>query len=283
MKKKKVIVTGASGKTGSRISTQLEAAGHQVYQLGKTYQNEEMKYYFDWHEPSSYDLGLSQEEWQDIDAAYLVAPSGVFDLVPAMKPFIDQLLAQDIIPVLLSASSLEMGGALMGAIHEYLQQNASHWHVIRPSWFMQNFTEQQHLPTIRNEGKIYSATIDANVAFISADDIAAVAARLLTDPSLESRDYIITGPEAISYNRVAQIISESTGKHIQHEKLTEGQLSQFHQTNGLTKEYADGLAALDTLIASGSENRTTDWVEQLAGRSPVTFTSFAQANRSAWL
>ncbi len=282
MNKKKVIVTGASGKTGSRLAAQLETESHQVYRLSRSYQNVGRKCYFQWEEPTSHDLGISAEEWQEIDAAYLLAPSGVFDLMPVMKPFIDKLLKNDIIPVLLSASSLEKGGPFMGAVHEYLEQNASHWYVVRPSWFMQNFSEQQHLPTIRNEGKIYSATNDANVGFINADDIAAVVARLLTDPSIEKGDYIITGPEAISYDTVARIISETTGKPIRHEKLSETQLSEFHQKGGLPKKYADGLAAMDTLIATGSENRTTEWVEKLTDRTPISFAEFAHANRLAW-
>lgn len=280
---KKVIVTGATGKTGRRVSALLKAAGHQVYQLSRSGKNEGTQRHFDWNEQHSYNLGFNEADWQSVDSAYLLAPAGVVDLLPAMKPFIDRLLERDITPVLLSSSSLESGGPFMGAVHEYLQKNASLWHVLRPSWFMENFSEQQHLPTIRDKGKIFSATEDGKVGFVSADDIAAVAVRLLTDHNLKSGDYIITGPEAISYDTVAQIISESIGKQITHERLTVALLSEQHQNGGLSKEYADGLAALDAAIAAGDENRVTDCVERLSGKPPVSFESFAREKQAVWI
>ncbi|HEV2604757.1 MAG TPA: ergot alkaloid biosynthesis protein, partial [Microvirga sp.] len=66
------------------------------------------------------------------------------------------------------------GDPMMGEVHAWLATNAPEWAVLRPSWFMQNFSEGPHGRTIREESAIYSATDTGRVGFISADDIAEV-------------------------------------------------------------------------------------------------------------
>lgn len=55
---------------------------------------------------------------------------------------------------------------------------------------------------IRDESKIYSATGHGKIPWVSADDIAAVAARALTAAEPPNTDYLILGPELLSYNEV---------------------------------------------------------------------------------
>lgn len=87
--------------------------------------------------------------------------------------------------VLLSASSLEAGGPMMGQVHAYLQSMAPEWAVLRPSWFMQNFSEQQRLATIRDEGAIYSAT--------GAEIYAQILAEMDADVARGSEDRVTDG------------------------------------------------------------------------------------------
>ncbi|KXG87025.1 hypothetical protein [Agrobacterium bohemicum] len=61
---------------------------------------------------------------------------------------------------------------MMGQIHEYLADHVPEWTVLRPIWFLQNFSHQQHQITIRQENTIYSATGRGRIGFIEAADIA---------------------------------------------------------------------------------------------------------------
>lgn len=56
---------------------------------------------------------------------------------------------------------------------------------------MQNFSQQQHLTTIRDERAIYSATGEGRIPFIDAEDIAAVAAAALTQSHTPNGDAIL--------------------------------------------------------------------------------------------
>lgn len=73
--------------------------------------------------------------------------------------------------------------------------------------FLENLSEQQHLPTIRDENKICSAAGEGKVPWVAAEDIAAVAFKLLADKEPHNRDYIVYGPELLSYGQVKLMTS----------------------------------------------------------------------------
>jgi uncharacterized protein YbjT (DUF2867 family) len=86
----------------------------------------------------------------------------------------------------------------MGQVHQWLKEKATEWTVLRPSWMMQNFTEGHHFVSIRNEDRIYSATEDGRVPFVSVDDIAMAAMVALT----LNADFILTGSQPITLTRL---------------------------------------------------------------------------------
>lgn len=271
-----ILVTGATGTTGSRVVAQLRALGHKVRCASRSGQGPG-SFRFDWTDPKTYGPAAD-----GVDAAYLLAPIGVVDLLPAMQPFIDRLLERETRLVLLSSSSLEAGGPLMGEVHAYLSAHAAHWTVLRPSWFMQNFSGA-HSGAIRDEGVIYSATGSGRVGFISADDIAAVAVRALTDPAMPNGDLILTGPQALSYDDVASILGARLGRTITHRHLTVEALAARHEAQGIPAEFSRMLAGLDASIAGGAEDRVTGEVERLTERRSEDFAHFAARAGDAWL
>ena len=68
---------------------------------------------------------------------------------------------------------------------------------------IEQFSEQQHLNSIREEGKIYTACRDGRIPFVSAADIAAVAFRLLVDNDKSfEEEYRILGQELLNHDEV---------------------------------------------------------------------------------
>ena len=60
---------------------------------------------------------------------------------------------------------------------------------------------------IREESKVYSATGEGKVPWVSADDIAAVAVRALTDVEPWNTEHLVLGPELLSYGEVGGVQS----------------------------------------------------------------------------
>ncbi|WP_171180865.1 ergot alkaloid biosynthesis protein [Ruegeria sp. HKCCD8929] len=274
---KTVLVTGGTGKTGSRVAEQLRAES-VVPLIGTRSPQNESDVRFDWKDPSTF-----ADAFESVEAVYLVAPTDTVESLGAMRAGLEAALAAGVNRfVLLSASSLEEGGPMMGAVHAWLRSNVPEWAALRPTWFMQNFSELQHRDPIRDQSAIYTATGDGRVGFIDANDIAACATAILVAPSVDNTDYILTGPEAISYDVVAETLSSHLGRQITHHRLTVDGLAERHQDHGLPKQYAKTLATMDGAIAGGSEDRVTDHVPQLTGRAPTSFAEFVQKNLGAW-
>ena len=99
----------------------------------------------------------------------------------------------------------------------------------------------------------------------------------LLSPTPLNTDLILTGPEALSYDDVAAILTDVSGYTITHVHVSVADLRALYENAGLPSTSAQFLAALDNSIASGIEDRTTDTVERVTGGSPRFFREFAAA------
>jgi uncharacterized protein YbjT (DUF2867 family) len=189
-----------------------------------------------------------------------------------MLPFLRRARAAGVRrAVLLSSSAIPEGGPAVGAVHRALPGLFEEWAVLRPSWFMQNFTgSHEHARTIREQGVVRTATADGRVGFVDAGDIAAVAVRALTDERAPDTDLVLTGPETLGHDDIAAIVTEVTGRPVVHHRL-----SYEEMRDGLARqmpmEFAAMLAGMDRAIAEGSEDRVTPTVRRLTGRPPRSF------------
>jgi festuclavine dehydrogenase len=207
-----------------------------------------------------------------------------------MKSFIDLALQHHVKRlVLLSASLMDVGdGPNFSEVSGYIAGLGVEWAVLRPTWFMENFSEQQYLPSIRDEDRILTATGDGRVPFVSAEDIADVAYRALVDEKSHDTDHLILGPELFSYDEVsslpplvdlgltyqtqiAEIFTKALGRTITHIKITEDQVAAGMEQWGIPPDYARMLAGLDTAIKDGKENRLNDVVLKVTGHPPKKF------------
>lgn len=62
-----------------------------------------------------------------------------------------------------------------------------------------------------------------------------------------------------------------------------GYVAKGLQSLGLELEYAQMLAALDTVVANSGENRLNDVVSSVTGQPPKLFKEFVEVNRNIWV
>jgi len=268
------LVIGATGTTGSRTVAQLTAAGHRVKAASRraTPVAGTEPVPFDWYDPATHAAALD-----GVDRVYLIPPLGDSDPAAIMLPFLHRARTAGVHrAVLLSSSAIPEGGPAVGKVHPALPELFDQWAVLRPSWFMQNFTgTHAHARSIRDEGIIWTATEGGRVGFVDAEDIAAVAVRALTDEHAPNTDLVLTGPEALSHDDIAAIITEATGRVVVHRRLSYEQMRD-RLTTQVPVEFAAMLAGMDRAIAEGAEDRITDTVQRLTGRPPHTFRALVE-------
>ncbi|MFF9002189.1 NAD(P)H-binding protein [Streptomyces achromogenes] len=268
------LVIGATGTTGGRTAARLTAAGHRVRAASRraTPVPGAQPVRFDWYDPGTFDGALD-----GADRVYLVPPLGDPDPAAVMLPFLRRARASGVCrAVLLGSSAIPADGPGVGAVHRALPELFDQWAVLRPSWFMQNFTgAHEHARSIREHGVIHTAAGSGRVGFVDADDIAAVAVHALTDDRAPDTDLVLTGPQALGYDDIATIVTEVTGRSVTHQPLTYERMRD-RLAERLPLEFAEMLAGMDRAIAEGAEDRTTDTVQRLTGRPPHAFREVAE-------
>ncbi|QUX28703.1 ergot alkaloid biosynthesis protein [Nocardiopsis akebiae] len=268
-----VLVTGATGTTGSRVASRLDALGPRLRAASRRApaRGGGSSVRFDWYDPATFGEAL-----RGVDRMYLVPPVDTTDPAAVMAPFLEQAVAAGVRrAVLLSSSAIPEGGPGAGGVHTLLPKLFDEWAVLRPSWFMQNFIgDRPHAVSIREEGFVMTATGRGRVGFIDADDIAAVAARVLTGEEPPNTDLVLTGPEALGYDDVAATISRVSGRPVRHLAVDRERMRD-HLAATMPREYAAMLTDLDLAIADGAEDRVTPVVERITGLPPRSFAAVA--------
>ena len=272
-----VLVTGATGKVGKRLAEQLHSAGLN-HRLASRHPAGESGFAFDWWDRATWPAALD-----GVSAVYLIAPRSGGDAAPVMIDLVREAIAAGARRfVLQSGSPVPAGAPGTGTVHAWLADNAEEWAVLRPSWFMQNFTEALNGQTIRAEGAFYTAAGDGRVGFIDAVDIAGAGFGALTASEPLNGDVILTGPRAITYDEAAAIIGAVVGRPIEHRRVTPAEVARRHVENGVPEMTAMMLGFADVAISNGAEDRVTDGVARLSGREPVSFEAFAERDNAAW-
>ena len=145
---------------------------------------------------------------------------------------------------------------------------------IRPNAFMQNLLGMA--PTIVSQGEFYQPAADGKVSHIDLRDIAAVAAKALTEDGHQGKAYVITGPEALSYDEVASKLSKALGKPVKYVNVSPEDFKKSLLGWGIPESVADGLLELYAAIRAGYCAFVTNTVEEVLKRRPISLDNFAR-------
>jgi uncharacterized protein YbjT (DUF2867 family) len=151
-----------------------------------------------------------------------------------------------------------------------LEQSGLAWTMVRPVFLMQN------LRAMVRDGAIRTAACDGRVAMIDARDIAAVAVAALTTAGHEGKIYTLTGPEALTFDDVANTLSQQSGKPIRHARASVDDVRSALQSAGVAAWFADDMARLHAMLAAGYEDLVTDDVRAVTGSPARTLAQFVR-------
>jgi uncharacterized protein YbjT (DUF2867 family) len=277
-----ILLTGATGTTGRDIVKELRGAGAGRVRVlardaGRAEFVREAGFEVvegDFEKPETLDAALA-----GVERALLLTPPSprTFEL---QRDFIEAAKRAGVRHVVkVSAigadpSGPEGFGKWHGQAEEALKASGLGWTMLQPNFFMQNLLGQAR--QIASTGAIYQATGDGRASLIDTRDIAAVAARALTEEGHEGKSYLLTGPEALSYRDVAERLSAALGRQINYVPLTPEQFREGARAQGLPDWLLDALERLNELFASGRAAAVSEDVERVTGRPARTFDEFAR-------
>ncbi|WP_371934703.1 ergot alkaloid biosynthesis protein [Streptomyces sp. KL118A] len=235
---------------------------------------------FDWSDPDTYATAVA-----GVDRVYLIAPVGVADPVPPVEAFLAEARRAGVQrTVFLSSSAVRTGDPGLGQVASLVQSVMPEWAVLRPTWFMQNFVGRHPLAeAIRSSREFDTAAGDGKQAFVDAGDIGATAAALLLDDTAHNSEFYVTGPESISYDDAAAVLTEAIGEPIRHIAVSVEQRVRQYVDSGYPADFSASLAGLDDLIRTGQNDFVADTVNRFTGRPPRSLQEFMSEHRDKLL
>jgi len=146
---------------------------------------------------------------------------------------------------------------------------------LRPNGFMQNLVNY-NTGTIGSRDAFYGCQRNGAVSVVDIRDIAAVAVIVLAATGHEGKSYALTGGEALTNEQIAEKISQVAGRKISYVDLPPAEFKKAILSAGTPEWSAEALVDLQHFYGVGKASRTTDDVERLLGRKPITFDQFVR-------
>ena len=259
-----VLVLGATGKTGRRITERLQTLGVPV-RLGSRDANPP----FDWKDQSTWDAVLD-----GVQAVYLsyqpdLAVPGALETVQA---FTDLAVKHGIRKLVL----LSGRGEIEAEHAERVVQNSGiDWTILRASWFCQNFSEAHFLEPIL-QGELALPVGDIAEPFIDAEDIAEIAVAALTQPGHSHRLYELTGPRALTFAQAIEEIASATHRQIDFITVPREAYREALEQEQLPPQLIDLVLYLFTTVLDGRNTPVADGVQQALGRPARDFSDYVR-------
>jgi len=278
-----ILITGASGNVGKEVLRQIAQTGAKV-RAG--FQNPSKAAApsgveiatVDYNQPETLRTAL-----KGVDQVFLVGPPTA-QLVEMERKAVD-VIAQVHVRQLVKLSAMGGRQAIFTRQHaeseDYIISTGIPYTFLRPNGFMQNMVNYNG-PTINTQNAFYGTEGDGRVSQIDVRDVAAVAVKTLTQDGHVGKAYTLTGPEAVTNQEAAQILSEVLGREIRYINLSPEQLRPALLQAGLPEWGADALLDLQRLYREGKAAAVTQDVEQILGRKPTSFARCLRDYRDAF-
>ncbi|MEU5461021.1 MULTISPECIES: NAD(P)H-binding protein [Streptomyces] len=270
----RILVVGGTGKTGRRVVLRLEHMGWPVRAASPS----NVSFPMDLADRTTWAPAL-----RDISAVYLMVPSTQAHLATQgiLGEFLSTAASAGVRRVvLLSGIGVRVADEdfPLKIAERELRAAGVEWTVLRPTWFSQNFSESYWLSDVL-AGALRLPVGKGEVSFIDAEDIADVAVAALTQQGHAGQVYDLTGPRAIGFAEVGDLIGRATGRTIRYVETHQQAYTERLLNEGLPARVANARTVLHVAIGEGRDGSgaVADGVVRALGRPPRAFEDYVSA------
>jgi uncharacterized protein YbjT (DUF2867 family) len=282
-----ILVTGASGKTGRRCIAKLLAKGAKVRALVRRQDAAR-----ELAGEGVADVVVGDMFAPDVIASALAGVSQVLHICPPMHPREDELALEMIAQ---SKTAGVQRFVMWSVLHPHIdvphhrrKQKAEGalidsglpFTILQPGRYM------QHLETIwknvrENGVHTFPFSTGSRFSLAHLDDLASAAAEALTQPGHENAIYELAGPEALSQEDCAQIITQVLGRPVRAMAAPLDASLEKARAAGLPDWRIETLAVMNRHYDAHGLEGNGNVMRWLLGRAPKTFRDYVLEMKDA--
>jgi (4-alkanoyl-5-oxo-2,5-dihydrofuran-3-yl)methyl phosphate reductase len=273
-----ILVTGATGRIGSRLVRQLLDRGETVRAFSR-----KARSHFDGRAEvvagDFMDKASLARAVEGVSRVYLVSAGP--DLEAHEANVIDAARAAGIELIVkqsVAGAQNKTTGILQRhrAGEERIEKSGLPFVFLRPDWFATNALFWAD--SIKSQDIAYGALGETSVPVIDPDDIACVAATVLTTPGHAGQIYELTGPESLTSEQQVATLAAVLGRPLKYVNVTDQAAGDAMLRSGMDPRQVEAMIGLFQVLRNLGYISPTDHVKSLLGREPLSFRHWAEAN-----
>jgi len=283
----RVLVTGALGNVGREVVLACGAAPGLIVRAAER-RYEDLRERYPQHETTSFDF-TRRETWapalKDCDCVFLLRPPPLGDMSATLNPFVDVAYQSGIkhIVFLSVMRANEMTWVPHRKVELHLERHGAGWTVLRPGFFAQNL-QDAYRRDIVEDGRLYVPAAQGRVAFLDVRDLGEVVSQIFHDPcSFLGKAITLTGPEALSFDEVASVLSGELARPIRYEAASiAGYAWHLRRRRGLNWTQIAVQTFLHVGLRNGDAERVEPALPQVLGKPARRLSEYISRERSSW-
>ena len=184
-----------------------------------------------------------------------------------LVPFIDTAVDAGVERIVFStAMGLDTEWRVLCFAENHLINSGLEFTILRPGWFMQNFTHGFLAGSVKSGFIAFPAGPGCRLSFIDTRDIASVAKLALCADDLLSGEFTLTGPESLSWEQTASLLSDACGRTISYNEITEKELRDTLLSQGTRPYRVEQMDQMMRGMRNGLYGNVTDAVPKILGK-----------------
>jgi uncharacterized protein YbjT (DUF2867 family) len=278
-------ITGATGRVGGRVASKLAGAGVDMRLLVRDVQRAPTLGGASAAAMSSYgDAAAVREALDGVRVVLMVSASEAADRLEQHRTFIDAAAAAGVEHLVYTsfAGAAEDCTFTLGRDHWATEQ-----HIRRSGMQLtalrDNFYSDLMSALVGDDGTIRGPAGNGRVASVAVDDVADVAAAVLLDSAAHAdKTYTLTGPESLTLNEAAALLSKAQGRPVEYVSETVEEAYASRASYGAEQWQLDAWVSTYTAIARGEVATVSDDVERLTGHPALSLADLLASGRAAY-
>ena len=280
-----IVVTGALGNVGSAVVKALSERGADVRAadiapdaLTERFGQELEVARLDFGDAATFGPVL-----EGAQSLFLIRPPAISRVGPTLNRFLDAAVEAGVEHVVFSSVAGAENDRIVPhhRVEQHLLQSGLEWTMLRPGFFSQNIGSAYRRDIVEDD-RVFIPAGEGRVAFIDARDIGEVAALALTEDGHRGQAYHLTGPEAMTIDEVAAVLSDVLGRTIRYEPASALGYFRHLRGQGLVVVQAVVQTILHVGLRKGDAEPVTDTVERLLGRPARTVREYLTDYAATW-